>query len=132
VPEKPAAKKNRMKSCINTIAVLLIVLNVNAQEKKDDASRTIKISKEVLRDKIMGGWAGQTIGVTFGGPTEFRFNGTMIQEYRPIVWYDGYIKHTMENNPGLYDDIYMDLTFVDIFEQKGLDAPIDDICQRIR
>jgi hypothetical protein len=32
----------------------------------------------------------------------------------------------MENNPGLYDDIYMDLTFVDIFEQKGLDAPVED------
>jgi hypothetical protein len=32
----------------------------------------------------------------------------------------------MENNPGLYDDVYMDLTFVDIFEKKGLDAPVVD------
>jgi hypothetical protein len=84
------------------------------------------ISKEVLQDKIKGGWAGQTIGVTFGGPTEFRFCGTMIQDYQPIKWYDGYVKHTMENNPGLYDDIYMDLTFVDIFEKKGLDAPVKE------
>jgi hypothetical protein len=74
----------------------------------------------------MGGWAGQTIGVTFGGPTEFRFCGTMIQDYQPIKWYDGYLKHTMENNAGLYDDIYMDLTFVDIFEKKGLDAPVEE------
>lgn len=92
---------------------------------KDNAP-VFKIPKATLKDKIMGGWAGQTIGVTFGGPTEFRFNGTIIQDYTPITWYDGYIKHTMENNPGLYDDVYMDLTFVDIFEQKGLDAPVAD------
>ncbi|HEY6975760.1 MAG TPA: ADP-ribosylglycohydrolase family protein, partial [Chitinophagaceae bacterium] len=28
-------------------------------------------------------------------------------------------------NAGLYDDIYMDLTFVDILERVGLDAPVD-------
>ena len=49
------------------------------------------ISKEKLMDKIKGGWAGQTIGCTYGGPTEFKYNGTMIQEYVPIVWPDGYI-----------------------------------------
>ncbi len=73
----------------------------------------------------MGGWAGQTIGVTFGGPYEFQFNGTFIGDYQPLKWYDGYLKHTMLNNPGLYDDLYMDLTFVDVFEKYGLDAPVD-------
>lgn len=52
----------------------------------------ISISKDKLMDKIKGGWAGQTIGCTYGGPTEFRYNGTMIQDYVPIVWPDGYIK----------------------------------------
>ena len=46
------------------------------------------ISKEKLMDKIKGGWAGQTIGCTYGGPTEFKYNGTMIQEYVPIAWPD--------------------------------------------
>ena len=32
---------------------------------------------------------------------------------------------TMLNDPGLYDDLYMDLTFVDVFEKYGLDAPVD-------
>ena len=59
------------------------------------------MSKAVLKDKIKGGWAGQTIGVTFGGPVEFRYNGTMINSYHPITWYDGYLKNTMINNPGL-------------------------------
>jgi len=85
----------------------------------------ITVSKDTLKDKIMGGWAGQTIGCTYGGPTEFRFKGTMIQDYQPIPWYDGVIKWWYENAPGLYDDVYMDLTFVDVFDRLGLDAPAD-------
>ena len=87
---------------------------------------SITLSKANLQDKIKGGWAGQVIGVTFGGPTEFKYNGTMINDYQPIPWYDGYIKKTMVESPGLYDDLYMDLTFVDVFEKKGLDAPVSE------
>src|SRR3954470_20598698 len=93
---------------------------VFAQTQTDKFS----ITRASLQDKIKGGWAGQVIGVTFGGPTEFRFNGTMINDYQKIDWYDGYIKKTMTENPGLYDDLYMDLTFVDVLEKEGLDAPV--------
>ncbi|HLA59800.1 MAG TPA: ADP-ribosylglycohydrolase family protein, partial [Puia sp.] len=89
------------------------------------SQKTLTLTKDQLKDKIKGGWAGQTIGVTFGGPYEFRFNGTYIQDYQPLLWYDGYLKNTMLNIPGLYDDLYMDLTFVDVFEKYGLDAPVD-------
>ena len=89
------------------------------------AQQNFNITKEKLRDKIKGGWAGQTIGVTFGGPYEFVFQGTFIGDYQPLKWYNGYLKNTMVNNPGLYDDLYMDLTFVDVFEKYGLDAPVD-------
>jgi hypothetical protein len=99
---------------------MLSWLLANAQ-----SSKTISLSKQQLSDKIKGGWAGQTIGVTFGGPYEFRFNGTFIGDYQPLKWYDGYLTNTMTNNPGLYDDLYMDLTFVDVFEKYGLDAPVD-------
>jgi hypothetical protein len=92
-------------------------------------TKTISLTKSELKNKIKGGWAGQTIGVTFGGPYEFRFNGTFIQEYQPLEWYDGYLKKTMLNIPGLYDDVYMDLTFVDVFEKYGLDAPVDSFAQ---
>lgn len=93
---------------------------------KPNVSATITLTKAVLQDKIKGGWAGQLIGCTFGGPTEFKFNGTMMNDYQPIPWYDGYIKKTMLETPGLYDDLYMDLTFVDVFEKKGLDAPVSE------
>lgn len=92
-------------------------------------SPPVSLTTDQLRDKIMGGWAGQAIGVTFGGPYEFRFNGTYIQEYQPLTWYDGYLKQTMLRHPGLYDDIYMDLTFIEVFERAGLDAPVDSFAQ---
>src|SRR5438477_7516080 len=112
-------KMQIIKKIITAIFTLLITMSMYAQ------SKTIIISKEQLKNKIMGGWAGQTIGVTFGGPYEFRFEGTFIGDYQPLLWYDGYLKNTMINNPGLYDDLYMDLTFVGVFEKYGLEAPVD-------
>lgn len=105
----------------NFFAIVLMILSsfIHAQ------TPTVTLTKEQLQNKIKGGWAGQTIGVTFGGPYEFRFCGTFIGDYQPLKWYDGYLKNTMINNPGLYDDLYMDLTFVDVFEKYGLDAPVD-------
>lgn len=91
----------------------------------DAPSQTITLTRQQLQNKIKGGWAGQTIGVTFGGPYEFRFQGTFIGDYQPLLWYNGYLKETMLKNPGLYDDLYMDLTFVDVFEKWGLEAPVD-------
>lgn len=115
-----------------TIIYLFLLTLVSAcSQKKSDLTQsselpdTVTITQEMLQDKIKGGWAGQTIGVTFGSPYEFRFNGTFIQGYQPLIWYDGYLKNSMINNPGLYDDIYMDLTFVDVFNRVGLDAPVD-------
>ena len=90
------------------------------------AGNTVKLSYDTLMDKIKGGWAGQTIGCTYGGPTEFKYQGKMIPDEVKIDWPDHYIKHYFDTFPGLYDDVYMDLTFVDVFERKGLDAPIED------
>ena len=102
------------------LGVILVSIVCHASSQK-----MLVFSKAELKDKIKGGWAGQTIGVTFGGPYEFRFSGSFIQDYQPLVWYDGYIKKTMLEIPGLYDDLYMDLTFVDVFERYGFDAPVD-------
>jgi len=113
------------------LTCIILLIGYGCGDKKIDQKdipvqiigEEIIIPRTKLSDKIKGGWAGQVIGCTYGGPTEFRFNGTMIQEYQPIPWYDGYFKSWYDNAPGLYDDIYMDLTFVEVFENEGLDAP---------
>jgi hypothetical protein len=111
------------------LPVILIPILLQGTALKRESVPTLVLTKDQLRDKVMGGWAGQTIGVTYGGPTEFRFNGTMIQDYQNIEWYDGYLKKTFDTNPGLYDDLYMDLTFVEVFEKEGLDAPVSSFAK---
>ena len=78
------------------------------------------ISKESLKDKIKGAWAAQTIGVTFGGPTEFRYLKRIIPDSVEIEWTDSTLVNMMKYAPGLYDDIYMDLTFVDVIEKEEM------------
>jgi hypothetical protein len=80
----------------------------------------ITVNREQLLDKIKGGWAGQMIGVCFGAPTEFRYLGTVIPDSVELEWNSGLVKNYFNN-----DDIYMDLTFVRVFERLGLDAPVD-------
>lgn len=88
------------------------------------AQGTFSLSSAELQNKIKGGWAGQTIGVTYGAPVEFRYQGTMINDYQKLDWYDGLLKKSMLDAPGIYDDLYMDITFVEVFDKEGLDAPV--------
>ncbi|HNX85852.1 MAG TPA: ADP-ribosylglycohydrolase family protein [Bacteroidales bacterium] len=88
---------------------------------------TVTLSKEKLHDKIRGGWAGQTIGVVYGAPVEFKFQGSLINEYQNIPWNDGYVKYWWDKKPGLFDDVYTDLNFVEAFEKYGLDVSRDTI-----
>nr|WP_106633322.1 ADP-ribosylglycohydrolase family protein [Alistipes sp. Marseille-P5061] len=90
-----------------------------------DYGSTFEIDEATLRDKIRGGWAGQTIGCTYGGPTEFKYKGALISDEAPIVWYDDYAYDTFRDDPGLYDDVYMDLTFVEVMQRYGIDAPAE-------
>ena len=119
-----------MNKLSSAVLMLIFISSSTCAEKLSTTKQTVfpvevTISKDALLDKIKGGWAGQTIGCTFGGPTEFRYTGTMMQDYIPIDWPDGYIKWYMNDFPGLYDDVYVDLTFVEVFNRLGLDAPAD-------
>lgn len=117
--------KMRRYYSVGVICAGLVLAACNQGTVKTSLPETVTLSKEELKDKIRGGWAGQTIGCTYGGPTEFKFKGTLIQDYQPIIWHDHYIKETFELDPGLYDDVYIDITFVEIIEKYGIDAPVD-------
>lgn len=111
------------------LAFLIALPFLSCVTKKSDkihqSQPNLELTHEVLKDKIKGGWAGQVIGVTYGGPTEFRWNGTMINSYNKIPWSEDECVWWYENVPGLYDDVYMDLTFVEVFEKHGFDTPAD-------
>lgn len=91
----------RLISLILIIPFILVQCNTEKKEVNEDF---VTISKEVLKDKIKGAWAAQTIGVTYGGPTEFRYNKKMIPDSIEIHWSDTMMYHWMSRIPGLYDD----------------------------
>ncbi len=112
---------------IKFFAALLCVVSVTLSCGAGPKKGQVEMSREQLLDKIKGGWAAQTFGCTFGGPTEFRYNGRMIPDSVVIPWPEHYVKWYFDNESGLYDDIYMDLTFVEVFDKYGIDAPVDSL-----
>jgi len=111
--------------CIYLFGALLLSLGPCQQANKPESGSqsNTKITAPELQDKIRGGWAGQVIGCTFGGPTEFVYPGTFIQDYQAIPWDTSRVAWYFKYSPGLYDDVYMDLTFMEVMEKEGIDAP---------
>ena len=79
-----------------------------------------EISLAELRDRIAGGWAGQMIGVSFGAPTEFRARGKILETELPR-----WTPERVSNSIG-QDDLYVDMTFAKVLDDKGLNATTED------
>ena len=76
------------------------------------------ISVDELRNKIAGGWAGKMVGVSYGGPTEFGYNGVINEE--PIDWNPESLKRSMGE-----DDLYVQMNFMMTMDEFGIDAPVE-------
>ena len=96
-----------------SLAFICILITVSCSTKTSDI-RTI--SKEILKDKIAGGWAGKMIGVTYGAPTEFHAQGKTFED--SIKWVPADVKGSIWQ-----DDIYVQLTFLMAMDKYGIDAP---------
>jgi hypothetical protein len=73
------------------------------------------LSRAVLSDKVRGGWAGQMIGVSFGAPTEFRSEGRIFEG--ELAWTPGQVENAIHQ-----DDLYVEMTFAEVMDRRGLDA----------
>lgn len=73
------------------------------------------ITHHELQDKIQGGWLGKAYGVAFGGPTEFRYRGEII---------DGPLQLTQEGLDWLtaQDDLYVNMALLKAVVEDGLHA----------
>lgn len=121
---------------ISFLAILFVLLRCNNTTGPTNGTTIdiltksdFSISRDNLQNKIKGGWAGQTIGVVYGAPVEFKYNGSMIHDAQNIPWDEHYVKYWWDKKPGLFDDIYTDLNFVQAFENHGLDASADSIAK---
>ena len=114
----PEMKKRNSRSTLFAIGLALLALfPVNSMAQ---ISKTVTISKSELMNKIKGGWAGQTIGVCYALPTEFRYKKEMIPDSVKMDLTGEQLKKRFNN-----DDIYMDAKFVEVIGRLGLDAPAD-------
>lgn len=114
------------------LTILLAVIYGNVLSQRGEIERKgnlIIISKEKLKDKIKGAWVAQTIGVTFGAPIEFRYNSTLVRNNQPVTWSDSSMFVEFRDRPGTYDDIYMDLTFMKVIQEEGIDAPAQSFAE---
>lgn len=122
-------KNSIFRKSLLAMAAFTMLLCVSAFAEGKKLPKQITMSKEQLMDKIKGAWAGQVLGCTYGGPTEFQYRGHMIGDDRHIPWGEDIdqVANMLNRVPTLYDDIYMDLTFVGVFDRLGIDAPLDSL-----
>jgi len=85
-----------------------------------------RLPRADLRDKIEGGWAGQMIGVSFGAPTEFRYLEKIIEDDLP-PWTPDRVANALNQ-----DDLYVDMTFAQVLDDKGLEATTADFGEMFR
>ena len=78
---------------------------------------TRTISLDEFRDRMEGAWIGQSAGVAYGWPTEFRWNGSIAPEEQMPKWKPGLINETFNQ-----DDLYVEMTFVDVLDRMGVDV----------
>lgn len=118
-----------MKKTIIPVLACALSLFASCRRAAVPYGTTVSLDRATIEDKIRGGWFGQTIGCTYGGPTEFKYKGSIINDEIPIPWYDDYIYDTFIEDPGLYDDVYMDLTFLEVMAENGVNAPVELFAQ---
>jgi hypothetical protein len=83
---------------------------------------TVELNQVELLDKIRGGWVGKSYGVAFGGPTEFKSQGKIIEgplELDP---------EGLRRLPG-QDDMYVNMALLKAVTYNGLDATAADFAK---
>jgi hypothetical protein len=98
--------------------LLSLMLAVCAAAVAED---TIRIARERFLDKCKGAWAGQMIGVAFGGPTEWGWGCEgFLWAGRPNLselraWKPELIAEALKQ-----DDVYVEMTFLKALEDYGI------------
>jgi len=76
-----------------------------------------KIYVEEYRDRMAGAWLGQSVGVAYGCPTEFRKKGELVTDDMIPAW-----KPERVNNTFQQDDLYVEMSFLETLEKRGVDV----------
>jgi len=106
------------------IAALLLVTCACAAVFSLAADKRL-IGKDVVVDKIRGGWAGQMFGVVYGAPAEFRARGVTYDQER--MGTPAELKDALNQ-----DDLYVEMTLAGVLDRYGLLASEEDFGEALR
>jgi hypothetical protein len=108
-------------NALTRLAVLLAVtvLPVTASVFAEDSLSYRRLPVKEYRDKMKAGWLGQIAGVSWGAPTEFKYQDKIIPAAAMPKW-----QPRMINDAFTQDDLYVEMTFLRSMEQYGLDVSI--------
>lgn len=77
------------------------------------------ISVAEYRDKMAGAWIGQSVGVAYGWPTEFKKSGELFDLDALPVWKPELVNETFNQ-----DDLYVEMTFINTLDKRGIDVDV--------
>ncbi|MGE5647668.1 MAG: ADP-ribosylglycohydrolase family protein [Acidobacteriota bacterium] len=103
---------------IHTLAIVFCAASSLALS----AAPKAKLSRAALEDKIRGGWTGKAWGVAYGGPTEFRWQGRMIEG--PLA-----LEREGLNRLAGQDDMYVNMALLKALADHGLGASREDFAK---
>lgn len=107
-----------MKKRASVFLLIFVIFFAIGRSLSAADSKTITLDE--FRDKLKGGFVGQMVGVTYGAPFEFQYDGTMVPEERVGPWSPVVLQGAIAQ-----DDIYVELTFLETIEKYGLDASME-------
>ncbi|MEW6071049.1 MAG: ADP-ribosylglycohydrolase family protein [Planctomycetota bacterium] len=96
--------------------ILSLALALLAALPLQEAPASRRLPLATYRDRMVAGWIGQMVGVGWGGPTEFRWQGKIMPAEEMPAWTPEMV------NQFAQDDIYVEMTFLRTLEEHGLDA----------
>lgn len=76
---------------------------------------TSRLSLFEYEDKVFGAWAGKMIGVSYAAPYEFQYLGKIMEEGVIRPWKSEYVNNSLQQ-----DDLYVQMTFLEALEEKGI------------
>jgi len=83
------------------------------------ARKYLRLPVSEYRDRMKAGWIGQMAGVSWGAPTEFKYQDRIMPLEAMPQWTPEMINHAFGQ-----DDLYVEMTFLRTLEQYGLSVSI--------
>ena len=87
----------------------------------------VEIPEKELYDKLVGGWIGQMVGVSWAASTEFKWQGKIIPEEDFPVW-----TPSMINSAFGQDDLYVEIPFIDAMKENGAFCDVKYMVEKFR